>query len=118
MATPALVKRRTPEMHLLEEVIAERGIRPGDYALFFTTGEGEYLPMDGPDPIEETSGNLVDRLGRMFAWWVGWDPDRRRPALVDWERVEPEPDWSDAPEFIAAGRRLAIAHVTLGEAAR
>ena len=108
MATPALVTRPTPEMYLLDEVIVERGIRPGDYALFFTTGEGEYLPIDGPDPIEETSGYLVDRLGRVFAWGLGWDADRRRPALVDWEQVEPDPDWSKAPEYVEARRHVGV----------
>ena len=108
MAAPDLVTARTSEMRLLEETIAERGIHPGDYALFFTTGEGEYLPMDGPDPVEETSGYLVDRSGRVFAWWLGWDPARRRPTLVDWEQVEPGPDWSKAPEYLAACRRVGV----------
>ena len=108
MAAPELVEHRTPEMGLLEEIIAERGIRPGDYALFFTTGEGEYLPMNVPDPIEETSGYLVDRCGRVFAWWLGWDPDRRRPTLVDWEQVEPEPDWPELPEYVEARRRVGV----------
>lgn len=103
-----LAAQRTPEMTLLEEIIAERGICPGDYAVFFTTGEGEYLPMEAPDPIEETSGYLVDRCGRVFAWWLGWDPDRRRPILVDWEQVEPEPDWPEVPEYMEARRRVGI----------
>lgn len=108
MATSTLVTRRTPEMSLLEAVIAERGIHPGDYALFFTTGEGEFMPTDGADPIEETSGYLVDRSGRVFAWWLGWDPDRRRPTLVDWEQVEPESDWSEASEYVEARRLVGV----------
>jgi len=96
-------------LRLLEELVAERGIRPGDYALFFTTGEGDYLPMGAPEPVEETSGHLVARWGRVFAWWLAWDPDRRRPVLVDWEQVEPEPDWHDVPEYQDARRLMGLA---------
>lgn len=108
MSTPIAAVPHTPTLRLLEALIAEHGVERGEYALFFVTGEGDYLPMDVPDPVEEMSGYLLDRAGRVFAWWLAWDAEQGRPALTEWEQVGPEPDWREEAEYLDARRRLAL----------
>jgi hypothetical protein len=55
-----------------------------------------------PSEFEETSGYVVDRCGRVFAFWLGWDETSRAPMLTVWEEVTPEPTWVDEPEYTAA----------------
>lgn len=73
------------------------------------TGEGDFLPISTPDsPVEETSGYVVDKEGRVFSFWFGWDPNRQAPALVEWEPVEPEPDWTEEREYRDALHKLGL----------
>ena len=38
---------------LLHALIRRQGVKEGEYALFFVTGEGEFLPVAPPgDPVE------------------------------------------------------------------
>src|SRR2546428_13852243 len=72
------------QRQVLDTLIQEHGLSVGSYALFFVTGEGKYLPSSTPwADIEETSGHVVDHGGRVFAFWLGWDPRREGPGLVD-----------------------------------
>ena len=94
---------------LLDRLVEERGVKPGHYAYFFTTGEGRELPGSRPDAVlEETSGFVIDRGGRIFSFWLEWDPDSRRPVLSEWEQVPPEPHWRDEPEYRRAREQVGL----------
>jgi hypothetical protein len=108
MVTQEQTERRTPTRRLLEELIAERGLQADQYALFFVTGEGSYLPTGAPDSIEESSGYVLDRRGRVHSFWLAWDAVQRRPALTAWEEVEPEASWETVREYRDARRRLGL----------
>lgn len=84
---------------LLHALIQERELREGEYTLVFVTGEGELLP-GGPrdDPIEELSGKVLDRQGRVFSFWLGWDPANGQPGLTEWQQVQPQPHWLTSAE--------------------
>ena len=90
----ALALRRALEEHLA----------PGSYATFFVTGEGRELPGGG----EDASGYVIDTTGRVFSFWLGWDPRQRRAALTEWEQVEPEADWAAEPEYRRAREKLGL----------
>lgn len=94
---------------LLHGLIQHRGLKEGEYALFFVTGEGGGLPA-GPreNRIEEASGYVLDRLGRVFSFWLGWDSDRREAALTEWREIPPEPLWSHDPEYRRARKRVGL----------
>jgi hypothetical protein len=62
-----------------------------------------------PTEFEETSGYVVDRRGRVFAFWLGWDESGGAQALTVWEEVTPEPTWVDEPEYTAARRAVGLA---------
>jgi hypothetical protein len=85
---------------LLDKLVQEKGLRAGDYAFFFVTGEGGYLPANAlGEALEELSGNVIDRDGRVFSFWLGWDPTQQRPALTRWEEERPEPHWAAVVEY-------------------
>ena len=99
---PAL-HRGARQTELLHERIQGRGLRPGAYALFFVSGEGTALPISRPgDDVEETSGYVIDRAGRVYSFWFGWDAKERRADILEWEEVCAEPDWLSSPEYRAA----------------
>lgn len=99
----------TRQSRLLDTLIQRKGLRPGDYALFGVTGEGTLLPTSRPgEEIEEASGLLIDRSGRVFAFWLGWDAHQGEPTLVDWEEVPPEPHWRTDPEYQEARQQLGL----------
>lgn len=90
------------QVGLLDELIQRKGLQPGDYALFFVTGEGRYLPPGrGPalSGSEEKSGFTVNRQGEIYYFWLGWDPACAEPALVEWKLVQPEPFWLEDEEY-------------------
>ncbi len=104
--------RSSRQRQVLDELIQEHGFTVGSYALFFVTGEGKYLPSSTPwADIEETSGHVLDRSGRVFAFWLGWDARREGPGLVDWQEVPAEPGWSKAPEYQRARQAVGLASV-------
>jgi hypothetical protein len=48
--------------NLLHSLIQRQGLAEGEYALFFVSAEGEFLPISTPEsPVEEASGYVVDR---------------------------------------------------------
>ena len=99
----------TGQSRLLISLIQEKGLRPGDYALFGVTGEGTLLPTSQPgEEIEEASGLLIDRAGRVFAFWLGLDAQRNEAALTDWEEISPEPQWGSDPEYQIARQNLGL----------
>lgn len=98
------------QRQILDEHIRAKGLPPGDYALFFVTREGVSWPLPGTPgkEFEETSGYLVDRHGRVFSFWLGWDPARGTPTLTEWEEVSPEASWIDEPEYLDARQAMGL----------
>src|SRR3954454_15294247 len=92
------------ERQLLDRLIRERPeVADKLYGLFWVTGEGSYLPESvGPDRVEQRSGYVVTASGAIFAFWLGWNPDVRQPALTRWRSVSPSPDWTGDEEYQAA----------------
>jgi hypothetical protein len=85
---------------LLDQLVQEKGLRAGDYAFFFIAGEGEYLPASAVgNEVEELSGNVIDRDGRVYSFWLGWDQTHHCPSLTTWEEELPEPHWSAVSEY-------------------
>jgi hypothetical protein len=104
-----LKKRGTVQRVLLDALIQQRGLKPGEYSLFFVTGEGEFLPGGAPeDPIEEVSGYVLSKQGRVFSFWLGWDPDKQEVTLTEWQEVLPEPHWLTSAEYRRARERLGL----------
>ena len=94
---------------LLHELLQAKGFRPGDYALFFTVGEGLALPDSKPgDDVEEASGCVLDRQGRVFRFWLGWDEQAQAPALVEWEQVQPQAHWLRSAEYRRALEKMGL----------
>jgi hypothetical protein len=94
---------------LLHGLIRQRGPRADEYTLFLVTGEGQYLPTSQPDDeVEETSGYVLDRQGRVFSFWFAWDDQAKAPALTEWEPVAPEPHWWQSAEYRRARERLEL----------
>lgn len=85
----------------IERLVRERGL--GRFALFFVTGEGEYLPNGD----EEQSGYVIDDQGQAYAFWTGWDDAQRAVVFSEWEPVDVEVEWAGLAEFerarVAAG---------------
>jgi hypothetical protein len=103
------VRPRARQHQILHQLIQEHGLAEGEYALFFVTGEGQYLPISTPgDEVEETSGYVFDLLGRVFSFWLGWDAQAKAPALTEWELVEPETHWRRSAEFRRARERVGL----------
>jgi len=99
----------TRQSRLLDALIQEKGLPLGDQALFGVTGEGELFPSShAGEEIEEASGLLIDRNGRVFAFWLGCDAQRGEPALIEWEEVLPEPHWRTDSEYQDARRHLGL----------
>ena len=97
------------QLAILDNLIQDKGLRPGQYALFFLSGEGVCLPIGPADQsVEETSGFVVDNQERVFSFWLGWDEVGRRPALLEWEQVDPEPGWSQSAEYRAARQMIGL----------
>ena len=92
---------------LLDACVEAHGLRSGEYTYFFVSGEGRFLPISEPgDEVEESSGYVLDRAGRVFFFWFGWDPGRDEPALRRWRQVQPRPEWEHDPEYRRARERL------------
>src|SRR4051794_25909042 len=100
----------TPERRLLDSLIRARLDAPEErYAYFWGTGEGKYLPRaDAEKRIEPTSGYVVDSQGRIFAFWLGWDAEQNRPALVRWRPAQPQVDWAEDDEYRTARRQVGL----------
>jgi hypothetical protein len=89
-----------------DELIRAR-IQPATrYAFFFTSVEGRYLPGT---KVEETSGYVIDDLGRVHFFWFGWDSHLAWPALLRWRPEAPDPDWESSSEYRKARAEVGLA---------
>lgn len=77
----------------LERLVRARGLKR--FALFFVTGEGEYLP----NGEEEQSGYVIDEQGQTYSFWTGWDDQVGEVTFTEWEPVTAEPEWSGVDEY-------------------
>jgi hypothetical protein len=102
--------RVSRQSRLLHELVEEHGLAPEHYALFFVTGEGQYLPRteEAGEPVEEASGYVLDEQGRVYFFWLGWDATRERPAMVEWRQEPPEPEWFLDEEYRRARRQMGL----------
>ena len=106
MATERASERGDRKRQILHDLIRQH-IGTVPYGLFFTVGEGKFLPNSAPDEeIEESSGNVLTKDGRVYSFWFGWDPNRQSPALVEWEEITAETSWLDDPEYQQARENL------------
>ena len=94
---------------LLEALIQAKGLAAGDYAHFFHTGEGRALPISKPgDDVEEQSGYVLDRQGRVFYYWFGWDRRKKAAALTTWQQVQPQEHWLRSAEYRRALEKMGL----------
>lgn len=56
-----------------DDLLHKRGIT--EYAYIFGVREGRTLPSG----IEDESGMILAKDGRVFAYWLDWDPDKTAP---------------------------------------
>lgn len=102
-------RQANEQSRLLHRLIEQQGLTAGTYALFFVTAEGESVPAGlSGGGLEEASGYVLDNVGRVFSFWLGWDSARREVALTTWREVDPEPNWSDNPEYRQARKRVGL----------
>ncbi len=100
---------QTPAARVLDQLLQEKGLSPETYALFFVVGEGTFFKVPGiPVPLETASGCVLDQSGVVHSFWMEQDAARVRPALTEWETIEPESSWSDEPEYQDARRRVGL----------
>ncbi len=78
---------------LLHRLVEAKGLR--NFAFFFVTGEGRYLP----DGLEMTSGTVIDHSGKVFSFWTAWDEEKSVPMLARWREVQADPGWLEEPEY-------------------
>src|SRR5262245_54923032 len=81
---------------LLHRLIPRQGLNDGQYALLFVTGEG---PGPSDAPVEEASGYVMDKHGRIFSFWLGGEANKQKVALTEWQEVQAEPHWAAHPEY-------------------
>jgi hypothetical protein len=108
----------TAQNRLLHSLVRERGFAEGEYALFFVSGEGRFLPASTPeDPLEEASGCVLDRQGRVFSFWLGWDAEKQQPIFTRWREVALESHWAGNAEYLHALERVGLRDRTSAGAA-
>ena len=94
---------------VLRDVFTQWGYPEGEYAWFFTMGQGEFLPIGlEDDEVEETSGYLATRTGQHFRFWFGWDAEKQTPTLKMLEAATPEPWWFQSAEYIEARTEVGL----------
>ncbi|MBI3486017.1 hypothetical protein HY025_03660 [Candidatus Daviesbacteria bacterium] len=97
---PAKELPRTPKGRLIiHQLIQRRGLYPGEYQLFFVSGEGIFLTKDNHDPIEVTSGYVVTRDLKYFNFLMDRNQKTHRITFTEWEEVSFEPQWEDSTEY-------------------
>jgi hypothetical protein len=102
MAADSALERDDRQMATLELLVAEKVT--GDHALFFEVGEGRFMPHD----LEEMTGYVVDRAGRVYRFELGWDASRQAAALTRWESVQPKPAWEHSTEYRRAREAVGL----------
>ena len=80
----------------LTRLVRERGIGP--HVIFYLDGESEILP----NGTEASSGYVLDRVGRVYAFWVGWDAEQEAATFTLWEAVDSDPAWLEDAEYSRA----------------
>ncbi|HEY8741805.1 MAG TPA: hypothetical protein VIU62_01810 [Chloroflexota bacterium] len=100
---------QTPAARVLDQLLQEKGLAPGAYTLFFVVGEGTFFTVPGiPVPLETASGYVLDQSGVVHSFWLEQDAARAKPALTEWETIEPEASWWEEEEYQDARRRLGL----------
>lgn len=98
---------RAATQAVLRRLLAERGI--ARYALFLVSGEGVELPGEpGGPPIEAVSGFVLDAQGRVYGFWLTWDPAIGH-RLDPWYEVTDPSEFAGDPEFERARANLGLA---------
>jgi hypothetical protein len=87
---------------ILDDLVRGKGLQ--HYAYFFVSGEGTFWP----DGTEESSGNVIDRTGRVFFFWTTWDYDRGEPAFRIWEEEQSEERWLRSGEYRRARKAVGL----------
>lgn len=102
-------KGQTAQRTALHTLVQKQGLPAGEYALFFVTGQGTFLPTGARgDRVEESSGYVLDKHGRVFSFWLGWDAVKQEAAMTEWREVQTEPHWADTIEYCTARRRVGL----------
>ena len=102
MATHSGTRVDTEHELALRRLVEGQGLC--HYAFFFVTGEGNELP----NGLEETSGFVLNSDGTVYSFWTGWDASLGQATLAEWERVEPETDWIEEPEYCRARQAVGL----------
>jgi hypothetical protein len=100
MTTKYVTRRSKRQDELLHQLIQARGLAPGDYSVFFATGDGVALPGSDPDEqFEASSGYVLDRSGQVHFYKFGWHPEAHRVDLIEWEPAAPQAHWQRSREY-------------------
>lgn len=97
----------TPEAAVLHALLQDR-LGPHCYGIYWSTGEGRYLPEWHGVQLEEQSGHVVSAAGEHYFWWLGWSRRHQRPTFTRWRAVTPGADWAESDEYQRALRRAGI----------
>jgi hypothetical protein len=97
MAIDRDVRSGAEHVAILRRLVGEQdGI--GRFGLFFLNDEGRLTP----DGYRESSGNVINGDGRVFAFWLGWDEAQGRVRLTVWRPVDAQSHWQTDPEYLRA----------------
>lgn len=109
MATAERFPPLTAGARVLDQLLRERGLHPGAYALFLVSGEGAVFPSpETGEPIEAASGFVLVPEGAVYHFWMEWDSDQQRPILSEWARELVDASWNGYPEYQRARHRLGL----------
>lgn len=102
MAIQQETKSDADHVALLAALLAERGLER--YGLFAVTGEGTITP----DGYEEASGYVLTHAGQAIFFWTGWDEAAHRTAFSMWQPTEPQAEWQEDEEYVAARKSAGL----------
>ena len=102
MAIQQEMKSDAEHVALLHSLLAERGLKR--YGIFAVSGEGTVTP----DGYEETSGYALSDEGQAFFFWTGWDESARRTTFDMWKPTEPQAEWQEDEEYLAARKAAGL----------
>lgn len=102
-AADNLYKLRKPK-GILEKLIYQKGLEPGEYSFFFTTGEGRFIKPK----VENYSGYLLTRQKQIFSFWMDLEKDSKQIVLTRWKQTIIQPNWLADPEFSAALSKMGL----------